>query len=100
MIISLYGRGWQGIIKREQRRIIAENTPDGGLEPEADLVALEYGAAFSKDCSEARVTASYVWQVSALFADGTKKVVNVPKKKSFRCTRIRGVWLCLEPLFR
>ena len=100
MIISLYGGGWQGNIKREQRRIIAENTPDGGLEPKADLVALEYGAAFSKDCNEARVTTSYVWQVSAFFADGSKKVVNVPKKKSFRCTRFRGVWVCLEPLFR
>lgn len=100
MLISLYGGVWQGSIKRERRRIIAENTPDGGLEPKADLVALGYEAAFSTDCNEARVTASYVWQVSAMFADGPKKVVNVPRKKSFRCTRFRGVWVCIEPLFR
>jgi hypothetical protein len=100
MLISLYGGVWQGNIKRERRQIIAENTPDGGLEPKADLVALEYGVALSKDCNEARVTASYVWQVSAIFANGPKKVVNVSKKKSFRCTRLRGVWVCIDPIFR
>jgi hypothetical protein len=92
-IIQRFGDDWRRKIEGERRRIISENVPDGAVEVEATLGALEYVSTFLRGCQEGVITVRYVWEVSAN-VNGTTKVLTVARAKKFTCLKVVGAWLC------
>jgi hypothetical protein len=92
-IIKKFGESWRRKFDGERPKIIKENVPDGGVNPEASLSALEYPGARFKECVLGFITVSYSWQVRAN-VNGTIKNVTVPKEKRFTCVKIFGAWGC------
>jgi hypothetical protein len=93
-LINKFAAQWEGSIRAEEKKVIAENLPPGfpkGTESRATLGRIRYVVTFLKGCTPRSVTATYEWQISMNY-NGKEKTVRVPKQKT--CVRFLGVWVC------
>jgi hypothetical protein len=79
----------------ERPKIISENAPVDAKNTEANLNGeIELTLSFRIPCQLAEINARYEWRVSYSMNGTPSKPKTVPRKKTFRCGKLFGTWVC------